>query len=126
EVAGSVARDRDATLSPTCRCGMCGFYFGAALEWHGRKSVRSPKEQLGIEEELHFLPRKRRWITERPMVSKSSGIANGPGRKPSLRTRLPARASRAVTLTMGFPALAMTKGLPRAASSTRRDKCVFA
>ncbi len=35
-------------------------------------------------------------------------------------------ASSAMTLTSGFPALAMTNGSPFAANSTNRDRWVFA
>jgi hypothetical protein len=46
--------------------------------------------------------------------------------KPTRLMSEPVGASSGVTFTNGLPALAMMNGSPFAASSTRRDKCVFA
>src|SRR5215469_14979373 len=88
--------------------------------------MSGPEYEMGIQQEFHLLRWNIRSISELPIVSKSSGIENGPGRNPSLRICFPVGASRAVTLTIGLPALAIIKGFPLAASSTRRDNCVLA
>src|SRR2546421_13011131 len=80
---------------------------------------------MRIQQQLHFSPWNIRAISERPIVLKSSGTENRPRRNPSLRTCFPVGVSRVVTLTMGFPALAMINGFPPAASSTKRDSCVL-
>src|SRR5215469_12291470 len=88
--------------------------------------VGCPEQQMRIQQQFHSSPWNIRSISERPIVLKSSGIENGPGRNPSLRSCFPVGVSRAVTFTIGFPALAMMKGFPPAASSTKRDSCVLA
>ncbi|SRR6266480_475276 len=81
---------------------------------------------MRIQQQLHSSPWNIRAISELPIVLKSSGTENRPRRNPSLRTCFPVGVSRAVTLTIGLPALAMINGFPPAASSTKRDSCVLA
>ncbi len=64
-------------------------------------------------------------ISVPPIRSKSSGTDMPlPARKPNRRGA--AGASRAETLTRGFPAFAITNDSPRAAFSTSAESCVFA
>lgn len=81
---------------------------------------------MRIQQQFHSLPWNIRSISELPIALKSSGTENRPRRNPSLRTCFPVGVSRAVTLTLGFPALAMMNGFPPAASSTKRESCVLA
>src|SRR5580704_8329214 len=81
---------------------------------------------MRIQQQLHSSPWNIRAISELPIVLKSSVTKNTPRRNPSLRTCFPVGVSRAVTLTIGLPALAMINGFPPAASSTKRDSCVLA
>jgi hypothetical protein len=57
-----------------------------------------------IEQQFHSSPWNIRLISKLPIVLKSSGTENRPRRNPSLRTCFPVGVSRAVTLTIGFPA----------------------
>src|SRR5947207_15693076 len=81
---------------------------------------------MRIQQQIHSSPWNIRAISELTIVLKSSGTENRPRRSPSLRTCFPVGVSRAVTLTIGLPALAMINGFPPAASSTKRDSCVLA
>ena len=64
-------------------------------------------------------------ISSAPMRSKSCGTATSPTRNPTRRLA-GVGASRATTLTTGFPARAMMNGSPLAAAATSRDRWVLA
>ncbi len=84
------------------------------------------KQKVCIEKNLHFAPWNSCSIPAVPIVSKSFGTMIWPAMKPVRRIWPFSGVSSALTLTIGLPALAMMKGSPLAASSTRRDTCVLA
>src|SRR5579859_3629832 len=85
---------------------------------------------MRVQQQLHSSPRtsprNARSISFAPMWLKSLGTENSHRRNPVRRTCFPVGVSSAVTLTRGFPALAMINGVPLAAWSTSLDKWVFA
>ena len=81
---------------------------------------------MRVEQQLHGLPSNSSMRPDEEMRSKSSGTEISPAIKPVLCLLDAASSASGTTFTMGLPALAMMNELPRAASSTRRERCVFA
>ncbi len=77
-----------------------------------------------IQQQLHDdLPSKSWTISVAARESKSSGTKISPDMNPSFSAPFNSSSESGKTLTIGFPALAMIKTFPFAASSTRRDLC---
>ena len=108
--------------------GLCDWVF-SRLPGFGGQSIRpygSPDQKMGIQQQFRFLPLKRFSMSAFPIWSNSSGTRIWPARKPSRRAGAWGAASRPVTLTSGFPALAMTKESPRTAAAIKRESWVLA
>src|SRR5690606_18181883 len=82
---------------------------------------RCPQQQMCVQQKDHSSPSNMRRISSSANRLKSSGIRNSASFKnPKRQGFLLTTGSSGTTLTIGLPALAITKDSPFAARSTRR------
>jgi hypothetical protein len=127
-IAATAIFDRDF---PKARRAEPSLVSGIAYQISGRfgqsgRILRSPKQQVSIQQQPHVPPSNSRAISSSHIRSKSSGTLIRPFMNPIGLISRGADASNETTLTSGLPALAMMKGSPLAAFSMSRDKCVLA